>query len=133
MPSDFTKRAGIDKPRGMSKLVMLCNRAFYYDMVQKKVGGEQARRIIWYHFMFCFESSFICGESGAHIHVVDMEIAKKPVGAGQDMWPISVTLNISLDEYRKMRKNKRFSAGLSRVKKAANVAEPMPGFKEIKG
>jgi len=131
MPSDFTKRAGVDKTKGMSKLVMLCNREFCYSMIYKNVGGPDARRLAWYYFMFCFESSSVCGESGAHMNIVDMEIAKKPVDG--DMWPISVTLNISLEEYRELRKNKRFSTGMSGQKRKENEAEPMPRFKELEG
>lgn len=128
--SDFTKRAGLDKPKGMSKLVMLCNREFRYSMIYKAVGGDISRRLAWYYFMFCFESSAVCGESGAHMNIVDMEIAKRPVN--NDMWPISVTLNISLDQYRRLRKNKRFSVGL-KVGKKMTGPEPMPRFKEIEG
>ena len=130
MPSDFTKRAGIDKEKGMSKLVMLCNRHFRSQMIYQKVGGDESRRLIWYHFMSCFESSEFCGESGAHMNVIDMEIAKKPVDG--EMWPISVTLNISLDEYRLLRRKKRFAVGMSWVKSKPNTPERMPSFREIK-
>jgi len=129
--SDFTKRAGVDKPKGFSKLVMLCNREFRYSMIYKNTGGPESRKIAWYYFMFCFESSAICGESGAHMNVVDMEIAKKPTDGG--LWPISVTLNISLEEYRELRKNKKFAVGLSGDKKKTNEPEPMPRFKELGG
>ena len=89
-----------------------------------------SRRLAWYYFMSCFESSEFCGESGAHMNVIDMEIAKKQVDG--DMWPISVTLNISLDEYRLLRRKKRFSVGTSWVKKKPNKPERMPSFREIK-
>jgi len=127
--SEFTKGAGLDKARGMSKLVMFCNKEYAYRMIYlNKTGDYRTKELAWYYFMTCFESSAVSGESGAHLHVIDMDIAKKPVAWEHDMWPISVTLNITLEQYRRLRKKKRFRIWTSaKLRKP----EPMPRFKEL--
>ncbi len=122
--SDFTKRAGLDKQKGFSKLVMLCGREYTYRMLY--LTKNHTQELAWYYFMYCFESSGICGESGAHLNVVDMEIAKKPGYGG--MWAISVTLNISLDAYRRKRKRKKFAKRL----RERSQPQRSPSFREIK-
>jgi hypothetical protein len=122
MELDFTKRAGLDKEKGFSKLVMLCGREFMYRMLYLK---RDARELAYYYFMSCFESANICGESGVHMNIMDMEIAKTP--GHNDMWAISVTLNMTLEDYRKKRRAAKFGNRRPKV-----VQETMPGFKEIK-
>jgi len=77
--------------------------------------------------MSFFESSPICGESGAHLYVVDMEIAKATVmiTPTTQLLPISVTLGMSLAEYKEMRENKTFIQ-----KKHKGGVEIMPDFEE---
>ena len=123
---DFTKRGAVDKANGTSKLVMLCGKEYRYRLIYLSRSGQM--ELAYYHFLSCFESSRICGESGAHLHVIDMEISKQEVIIPNNpMWAISVTLNVTLDEYREMRKGKRF--GWRRGEK--QKPEPMPRFKEI--
>ena len=120
MHSDFTKRAALDKGK-MCKLVMLCGREYYYRILYL---SKAEKELAWYYFLSCFESGSFCGESGAHLHIVDMEIAKKPTE--QEMWPISVTLNITLKKYRMMRKHRKYRSRLGARKEEQFF---MPRFK----
>ena len=124
MDQDFVKRAGINKTKGVSKLVMLCGRAYMYRMLYLVKGNVQDKELAYYYFMSCFESVSVCGESGAHLHVMDMEIAKR--AGHNDMWAISVTLNMTLEEYRKKRRTAKFG------NRRKDKQQPMPRFREIK-
>lgn len=103
---DFTKRLAVSKGKNQCKLAMLFSNGVYYLSYFHK----EYPNIAYYFFMSAFESSAIAGESGAHQNVVDMEIAKESVmiSASTQLRPISVTLNIGLDDYKEMRENKTF-------------------------
>lgn len=125
---DFTKRAAIDKGK-LCKLLMFCGKEFRYRFIY--LLKTQYPDLAYYHFLTLFESSPIAGESGAHVHIIDMEIGGDAItfNPSSPMWPVSVTLNMGLDEYRKMRKEPSF--GFRRARLGANKPVPMPRFKDM--
>ena len=126
--TDFTKRAALDKGNGTSKLIMLCGKEYRYRLLYLSKSTPSARELAYYYFIACFETAHACGESGAHRHAIDLEISKQEILIPTNpMWAISVTLNITLDEYKRMRRKKTF--GWRKGEKKG--PEPMPRFKEI--
>ena len=124
--TDFTRRAALDKD-WFCKLVMLCSETYRARLSYlSKVEPEHA----YYNFMSYFESSPTCGESGAHLLVVDMEVAKIPTLIAPSYWAISVSIGVPLDEYRKMRENKKLRLTLTKRKRTIVVCE-MPEFEEL--
>ncbi|MEE8113047.1 MAG: hypothetical protein V3T23_01710 [Nitrososphaerales archaeon] len=123
--TDVTKRLAIPKPGDQCKLAMLFSGVYWLSHFLKEYPT-----LAYYHFMSMFESSSICGESGAHLYVVDMEIAKKNVmiTPAVGLRPVSVTLALSLDQYKEMRENKTFIQTRHKVKE-----QVMPEFKEVTG
>jgi len=126
--TDFTKRAAIDKGK-LCKLLMFCGKEFRYRFIY--LLHTQYPDLAYYHFVSLFESSSIAGESGAHRHAIDMEVGRDPMrfNPTDPMWPVSVTLNVSLDEYKEMRKEPSF--GYRRARAGIKDLVPMPGFREI--
>ena len=127
---DFTKRIAVDKGK-VCKLAMMCGQ-HYRTRLSYLAKAEP--ELAYYHFLFLFESSRVSGESGAHIHVIDMEVGSKGVMITPAVyhWPISVTLNITLKEYRKLRKDPAFKLKRTPIQKKVRMIQPMPEFKVIR-
>jgi len=126
---EITKRAAIDKGKQCKLVMLVCAHTRAHLMLYRKNYFGLA----YYMFLWLFESYRHCGESGAHMHAIEIEISDKPTyqTPGRRYWPVSVTLNISLTEYRELRENFVWKSRSPGLKKAQAV--PMPEFKEIEG
>lgn len=127
---DVIKRAALAKGPKHCKLIMLVDRA---TLVHLELYRRGYLGLAYYMFMWHYESYTHCGESGAHRNVVEIEFSKESVDVTPStrFWAVSVTLNVSLDGYKKMREEFVFTSRSPGLKKAKPV--PMPGFEEIKG
>ena len=127
---EFTKRIAVDKGK-YCKLAMMCGQHY---RARLSYLAKAEPELAYYHFLFLFESSRVSGESGAHVYVIDMEVGVKEVMVtpGVSHWPISVTLNITLKEYRKLRKKPAFRRTITTAGKKDRKIEPMPEFKTEK-
>ena len=124
--TDFTRRAALDKGQ-FCKLVMLCSETYRARLSYlSKIEPEHA----YYHFLSYFESSPTCGESGAHLLAIDMEVASVTTLIAPPFWAISISIGVPLDEYRKMREDKKLRLTLTKRKRTIVVCE-MPEFEEL--
>ena len=125
---DVTRRAAKAKGK-QCKLIMLMN---YETKIHMQQYRGPYRGIAHYMFLWSYESYPHCGESGAHRNVIELEFSGQPSAFStpvHNYWAASVTLNVSLKEYKEMRKNFVFvsrAAGKNEIKPV-----PMPEFEEI--
>lgn len=102
-----TSRVVCEKGSGIQLMMMIGEQ--HYIIIKSLLAHE--KQLAFHAFAFLFESSHAHGESGVHRHIVGMDVGDEgiPYRAEPDkkIYPILVTVNLSLESYERLRRTGR--------------------------
>lgn len=117
-----TNRAAITRDNGKLTLLIMLDEV-YVELIQGFLRNTQRRDIAKYIFASLFEQSDICGESGVHRNIEEIKVGDKREIHGRSAYPISASLNITYNDYSRLR----------RTRARLNKESPFPDFVFVGG
>jgi len=109
------KRAAHEEDGKHAKLMAMIG-VEYLDWIEHFFKADKL--IAYYIFARLFEQSHLSGGSGVHVFIIDLTVDKTNLTEiyNKQVYPVSATLSISLDEYDKMREAPRVWRTIGKVK-----------------